>query len=129
LIPQQMGDAPADLSRVIQGLVSGIGFIGAGAILKQGKRQVQGMTTAAGLWLTAAVGMAAGLGREASAILGTFLALFILSVLPRSFRRFGNRGAVPQDGMDSESKSVSGEAAQSSNSQGAATRARSPHES
>jgi putative Mg2+ transporter-C (MgtC) family protein len=83
LIPQQMGETIADLSRVIQGVASGIGFIGAGAILKQGKQEVQGVTTAAGLWLTAAVGMAAGLGRQASAVLGTFLALFILSALPR----------------------------------------------
>ena len=70
----------ADLGRAIQGLVTGIGFIGAGAILKRPEQEeVQGLTTAAGLWLTAAVGMAVGLGREASAILGTFLALLILS--------------------------------------------------
>jgi len=85
LIPQQAGMAAADLSTVIQGVVSGIGFIGAGAILKQdGQQQVKGLTTAAGLWLTAAVGIAAGIGRETSAVLGTFLALFILSVVQRA---------------------------------------------
>jgi putative Mg2+ transporter-C (MgtC) family protein len=84
LIPQQMGVPLPDLSRVVQGIVSGIGFIGAGAILKQENQNVKGMTTAAGLWLTAGVGLAAGLGREASAILGAFLALFILAVLPRA---------------------------------------------
>ena len=84
LIPQQAGMSLADLSRVMQGVVSGIGFIGAGAIMKQdGDQQVKGLTTAAGLWLTAAVGIAAGIGREASAILGTFLALLILSALQR----------------------------------------------
>ena len=84
LIPQQAGMSLADLSRVMQGVVSGIGFIGAGAIMKQdGDQQVKGLTTAAGLWLTAAVGIAAGIGREASAILGTLLALLILSALQR----------------------------------------------
>ena len=93
LIPQQAGMAPADLSRVMQGVVSGIGFIGAGAIMKQdGDQQVKGLTTAAGLWLTAGVGIAAGIGRESSALLGTFLALFILSALQRvvSFGLKGN---------------------------------------
>jgi putative Mg2+ transporter-C (MgtC) family protein len=49
------------VSRVIQGIVTGIGFIGAGAILKlQDKREIEGLTTAAGIWMTAAVGIAAG---------------------------------------------------------------------
>ena len=55
-----------DLSRVIQGLVTGIGFLGAGAILKlEDKREIEGLTTAAGIWMTAAMGLAAGLGRFA----------------------------------------------------------------
>lgn len=84
LVPQQMGMAVADLSRVIQGLVAGIGFLGAGTILKLDDQQrVQGLTTAAGIWLTAAVGMAAGLGREVSAVLVTVLAFVILEVLLR----------------------------------------------
>jgi putative Mg2+ transporter-C (MgtC) family protein len=84
VIPQQANMAQADLSRVIQGIVSGIGFLGAGAIVKQAsERDVVGLTTAAGLWLTAAVGIAAGMGRETSAILGTVLAVFILAVLQR----------------------------------------------
>ena len=97
LIPQQAGMAIADLSRVVQGVVTGIGFIGAGAILKQAEQQeVKGLTTAAGLWLTAAVGVAAGLGREASAILGALLALFILSALQRASQWLdGNGGQKP----------------------------------
>src|SRR5262245_16357114 len=56
LIPQQMGVAPAEMTRVIQGLVAGIGFLGAGAILKGSEEgQVKGLTTAAGIWLTAAI--------------------------------------------------------------------------
>ena len=82
LIPQHAGMSDADISRVIQGVVAGIGFLGAGAIVKGGKEaDVQGLTTAAGIWLTAAVGIAAGLGREASAILGAALAFLILSTL------------------------------------------------
>ncbi len=85
LIPQQSGIEPADMSRVIQGLVAGVGFLCAGTILKQGKdeHQVQGLTTAAGLWMTAAIGMACGLGREVTAVLSALLALAVLAVVPR----------------------------------------------
>ena len=84
LIPQQAGVSPGDMSRVLQGIITGIGFIGAGTILKLSEREeVRGLTTAAGIWLTAAVGIAAGMGREASALLGTILALVVLSLFPR----------------------------------------------
>jgi putative Mg2+ transporter-C (MgtC) family protein len=74
---------PADLSRVIQGVVAGIGFLCAGSILKsEDEDRVRGLTTAAGMWLTAAIGMAAGLGREATAVISTLLALVILSLVP-----------------------------------------------
>jgi putative Mg2+ transporter-C (MgtC) family protein len=87
MIPAQAGMALADLSRVLQGVISGIGFLGAGTILKREREeQIEGLTTAAGLWLTAAVGSAAGMGREASAVLGTVLAFIILSLLPRPGR-------------------------------------------
>ncbi len=84
LIPQQSGIVPADMSRVIQGLVAGVGFLCAGTILKQNKdeHQVQGLTTAAGLWMTAAIGMACGLGRELTAILSALLALAVLTLVP-----------------------------------------------
>ncbi|MBA4015946.1 MAG: methyltransferase [Pirellula sp.] len=83
LVPQQAGATSADLSRVIQGLVAGIGFLCAGSIVKGiDERGVHGLTTAAGLWLTAAIGMTAGMGREMTAIAGTVLAWVILSVLP-----------------------------------------------
>ena len=84
LLPDQAGMQIADLSRVLQGIITGIGFLGAGTILKRDKEgEIHGLTTAAGLWLTAAVGIAAGMGREASAILSTVLALIILALLPR----------------------------------------------
>lgn len=84
LVPYQAGMSLGDLSRVIQGVIAGIGFLGAGTILKQHEpEQIHGLTTAAGLWLTSAVGIAAGMGREASAVLCTVLAFIILSFLPR----------------------------------------------
>ena len=69
------------LSRVIQGLVTGIGFIGGGAILKLHEaREIEGLTTAAGIWMTAAIGVAVGLGRLGLAILGMMLTWAILSL-------------------------------------------------
>jgi putative Mg2+ transporter-C (MgtC) family protein len=82
VLPVQAGMDLTDLSRVLQGLTTGIGFLGAGTILKR-EGQIEGLTTAASLWLTAAVGIAAGMGREMSAVLGTVLAFLILAVVPR----------------------------------------------
>ncbi|MDX1930278.1 MAG: MgtC/SapB family protein [Pirellulaceae bacterium] len=82
LIPEQAGQSATDISHVIQGVVAGVGFLGAGSIVKKSSEEdVDGLTTAAGIWLTAAVGIAAGLGREASATLGAVLAFLILSML------------------------------------------------
>jgi putative Mg2+ transporter-C (MgtC) family protein len=84
LIPLQAGMRIEDLSRVLQGITAGIGFLGAGAILKQTARNdVRGLTTAASIWLTAALGVAAGMGREATALLSTVFALVILAILRR----------------------------------------------
>ena len=95
LIPQQAGASDADLSRVMQGLVAGVGFLGAGAIIKGngGEEQIKGLTTAAGIWLTAAIGMAAGLGREATAVLSTRIALLILYIIPKLAGRFAKHGS------------------------------------
>jgi putative Mg2+ transporter-C (MgtC) family protein len=85
LAPRMAGADDAALSRVIQGIVAGIGFLGAGTILKDKAHsadQVKGLTTSAGLWMTAAIGIAAGMGREATAVLSTVLALGILSLMP-----------------------------------------------
>ena len=68
------------LSRVVQGIVTGIGFIGAGTILKLNEeREIQGLTTAAGLWMTAAIGVAVGLGVLGLALIGTLATLLILA--------------------------------------------------
>jgi putative Mg2+ transporter-C (MgtC) family protein len=77
-----------DLSRIIQGLATGIGFVGAGAILKlDEERKIRGLTTAAGIWLTAAVGVAAGLGRWGAAGVGVLLTWIILTGLVELERR------------------------------------------
>jgi putative Mg2+ transporter-C (MgtC) family protein len=81
------------LSRVIQGIVTGIGFIGAGSILKLSEqRDVQGLTTAAGVWMTAAVGVAVGLGALGLAVIGTILTLIVLAFVGRiEFQRLKRR--------------------------------------
>jgi putative Mg2+ transporter-C (MgtC) family protein len=84
LVPQLGGMQLADMSRVIQGIVAGIGFLGAGAIIKNhSEENVQGLTTAASVWMTAAIGIACGLGRESTAVIGTLLALAVLAVVPK----------------------------------------------
>jgi len=70
------------LSRVIQGIVTGIGFLGAGTILKLNEeRDIQGLTTAAGVWMTAAIGVAVGLGELGLALLGAILTVIVLTAL------------------------------------------------
>lgn len=72
------------VTRVMQGIVSGIGFLGAGAILRRDSgERVEGLTTAAGIWMTAAIGMAAGMGQEMVALITTVVALIVFTVLPR----------------------------------------------
>jgi len=84
LAPLQMGISGADVTRVMQGIVSGIGFLGAGAILKlDNEERIQGLTTAAGIWMTAAIGMAAGMGMEMVAFITTIAALAVVSTLPK----------------------------------------------
>jgi putative Mg2+ transporter-C (MgtC) family protein len=69
------------LSRVIQGIATGIGFIGAGSILKlSAEREIKGLTTAASVWMTASIGVTVGLGALGIALIATILALIILSL-------------------------------------------------
>jgi putative Mg2+ transporter-C (MgtC) family protein len=88
LVPVEMGVSIGEVGRVIQGVATGIGFIGGGAILKlSAEREVRGLTTAAGIWMTAAAGVAVGLGYIAVAALGIGAAWLILSVVGRAERR------------------------------------------
>ena len=81
VVPLQAGMELDGVGRVLQGVISGIGFLGAGAIVKlSGAGEIRGLTTAASIWLTSAIGITAGMGREATAVLVTLLALSILTL-------------------------------------------------
>ena len=82
LVCGSSGMSSDGLSRVIQGIVTGIGFIGAGSILKLSEeRDIRGLTTAAGVWMTAAIGVGVGLGVIGVAGISTLLALIILAAV------------------------------------------------
>ena len=83
------------VSRVVQGISTGIGFIGAGAILKlSATREIQGLTTAASVWMTAAIGVAVGLGGLGLALLGTILTWIILASIGLLEARFERRASA-----------------------------------
>lgn len=91
--PLQSGMEISDLSRVLQGIVQGIGFLGAGAIMVRSRqRQVEGLTTAANIWATAGIGIIAGLGLEATAVLSTAIVLIILAAVPLILPKFSQDG-------------------------------------
>jgi len=84
---------PDAASRVIQGILTGIGFLGAGVIFRrESPSKVSGLTTAAAVWLTAGLGVAAGLGQYTVAVAGTAISLALL-LLGGPFERLitGNR--------------------------------------
>jgi putative Mg2+ transporter-C (MgtC) family protein len=82
MVAGSMSMSAADQSRVIQGLVTGIGFIGGGAILKlTDERRIQGITTASGIWMTASIGIAVGAGKLTIAVIATALTFVVLRVL------------------------------------------------
>jgi putative Mg2+ transporter-C (MgtC) family protein len=82
IAPAEAGMSIADLSRVFQGIAAGIGFIGAGTILKLAEQeQIKGLTTAASIWLTAAIGIAVAAGSLWLPVLATIFAVIILSTL------------------------------------------------
>jgi len=92
VVALQHGMGDDALARVLQGLLAGVGFVCAGAILKLEKEeQVHGLTTAASVWMTAAIGIAAGLGREMTAAASTLLVLGILA-MEGPVRKLGLKG-------------------------------------
>lgn len=78
----QQTPAAADPTRVIQGIVTGIGFLGAGVIMKEGFT-IRGLSTAASIWVTAAIGIVIGIGFYGAAICATFISMAIMG----GFRR------------------------------------------
>ena len=87
MAPLLSGIDPGDVTRVMQGIVSGIGFLGAGAIIKlERDERIEGLTTAAGIWMVSAVGMAAGMGMEIMALATTLIALAVVNTIPKLMR-------------------------------------------
>lgn len=79
VMEMEYGTGADAVSRVIQGVLTGIGFLGAGVIFRgNSPEQVEGLTTAAAVWLTAGLGMAAGAGQYLIAAIGTVLGLALL---------------------------------------------------
>ena len=86
------------LSRVIQGITTGIGFIGAGSILKlDNERDIQGLTSSAGIWMTAAIGVAVGLGEIGLGIFATIAAVIVLALLAKVEVKVINKDAAASE--------------------------------
>jgi putative Mg2+ transporter-C (MgtC) family protein len=93
IAPEQAGLGEGDLGRIIQGVAAGIGFIGAGTILKQTDRgEIKGLTTAASIWLTAAIGVAAAIGPLWVPLVGAACAWMILYIGGKGTERLRRRG-------------------------------------
>lgn len=80
LIPSEFIDTiRTDPTRMAQGIMTGIGFLGAGVIIKEGL-SVRGLTTAASIWMTASIGIVIGMGFYFPAVIATFITVFVLSL-------------------------------------------------
>jgi len=77
VVASAMAD-PSAMSRAIQGIVAGVGFLGGGAILKSDGEMVHGLTTAASIWLVASLGIACGAGQWMAAVVALIIALIVL---------------------------------------------------
>jgi putative Mg2+ transporter-C (MgtC) family protein len=92
---------PADaVSRVIQGVLAGVGFLGAGVIMRDETGNVHRLNTAASVWVTAAVGVVCGLGEYLIALIGAVLVLILLTVGAEVDHRFFGRLEKRQDPHD-----------------------------
>lgn len=96
-----------DPTRVVQGIVGGIGFLGAGAILRD-HGQVEGLTTAGSIWLVGAVGIAAGAGNYVLAALASILALVILWLIGHAEHRWAERRAQTERQRPTDGESPPG---------------------
>lgn len=85
IVAMQIGNADV-ASRVMQGLLTGVGFIGAGVIMRDGESHVQGLTTAASIWVCAVIGIACGAGKIMIAAVVTVITLAVL-ILGRPLER------------------------------------------
>jgi putative Mg2+ transporter-C (MgtC) family protein len=101
IVALAMGNDVSALSRVAQGIVTGIGFLGAGMILHGGAhRGVHGLTTAAAIWFAAALGIACGAGQYVLAAIALALVMFVLiagRTIERGFERLFRKSKAPDD--------------------------------
>lgn len=96
IVPAEAGVPLPQRAIVIQGLLAGIGFLGAGAVLKNSAEgRIHGLTTAASIWATAAVGVAVGFGLQGTAVIATILILVVLALL-RALPTQRSQRALPQ---------------------------------
>ncbi len=110
---------PDETARVVAGVVTGIGFLGAGAILRSSSGEVSGHTTAASLWAMSAIGMAVGSGHE---LLGILLAVVLYTIIAISewpiltrLRQVRAQKHAKASRRDSEQSTVNGPSAVNSN--------------
>ena len=94
ILSVELGAGAGSPDRIAAQVVTGIGFLGAGAILRSGEN-VHGLTTAATIWVNAAIGMAAGLGSYTIATVGAAITLVVLAVLPAMEQFVEKRGNRP----------------------------------
>jgi putative Mg2+ transporter-C (MgtC) family protein len=95
------GPLPADaVSRVIQGVLAGVGFLGAGVIMRDETGNVHRLNTAASVWVTAAVGVVCGLGEYLIALIAAILVLVLLTVGAEVDHRFFGKLEKSQDPRD-----------------------------
>jgi putative Mg2+ transporter-C (MgtC) family protein len=87
------GSVPVDPTRVIQGIVTGVGFLGAGVIMKEGMN-ISGLTTAASIWAASAIGVLVGIGFFGAAILLTLLSASLMMWGPKLEARLPSRRAM-----------------------------------
>lgn len=87
-----VGVTSFDPSRIAAGILTGIGFIGAGTILRR-EDKIEGVTTAAGLWVTSAIGIAVGLKLYLIAIFASLFSLFILTIIRSVERKMEKKDA------------------------------------
>jgi putative Mg2+ transporter-C (MgtC) family protein len=95
-----------DSSRIASQIVVGIGFLGAGSIIQSNRRGVRGITTAAGIWATAAIGMACGSGVYLLAAIAALLIWFVLSVVGRLEKRLARPNGINRELPDDSETNV-----------------------
>lgn len=98
---QDIGGPNLDPTRIIHGVITGVGFLGAGSIIRQ-QGYVHGLTTAASIWMVAAVGVAAGVHAYGLAVTGAVLALIVLEIFRLVEKWVASRGGGSSDDSDDD---------------------------